>query len=113
MYSFVCFWRDSPLWDRISSFTRFLDHTHSNASHLVGLLWTSDQLVAETSTCQPTTLTTDKHPCPRWDSNPAVLVEQLYTGLMGFVGWSLVLNCTDAHGGILNMVNKLCHTILF
>ena len=30
----------------------------------VGLLWTSDQLVAETSTSQLTTLTTDRHPCP-------------------------------------------------
>ena len=30
----------------------------------------SDQLVAETSTWQHTTLTTDKYPCPRWDSNP-------------------------------------------
>ena len=29
-----------------------------------------DQLVAETSTWQHTTLTTDKYPCPRWDSNP-------------------------------------------
>ena len=36
----------------------------------VGLLWTSDQHVAETSTWQHTTLTTDKYPCPRWDSNP-------------------------------------------
>jgi len=24
---FVCFWRDSPQWARVSSFTRFLDHT--------------------------------------------------------------------------------------
>jgi hypothetical protein len=31
--------------------------------HSVGLLWTSDQLVAETCTWQHTTLTTDKHPC--------------------------------------------------
>ena len=31
---------------------------------------TRDQLFAETSTCQHTTLTTDKHQCPRWDSNP-------------------------------------------
>jgi len=31
--------------------------------------YTSDQLVAETSTWQHTTLTTDRHPCPRWDSN--------------------------------------------
>jgi len=29
----------------------------------------SDQLVAETTTWQHTTLTTDKHPWPRWDSN--------------------------------------------
>ena len=41
-----------------------------DAPQSVEPLWTSDQLVAETSTCQHTTLTTDKHPCPRWDSNP-------------------------------------------
>jgi len=35
----------------------------------VGLLWTSDQLVAETCTWQHTTLTTDKHPCNWQDSN--------------------------------------------
>ena len=44
--------------------------THNDASQSVGLLWTSDKLVAETSTWQHITLTTDKHPCPRWDSNP-------------------------------------------
>jgi hypothetical protein len=38
--------------------------------HSVGLLWTSDQPVAETSTWQHTTLTRDRHPCPRRDSNP-------------------------------------------
>jgi hypothetical protein len=32
----------------------------------VGLLWTSDQLVAETLTSHAT----HKQPCPRWDSNP-------------------------------------------
>ena len=31
-------------------FLMFLDHTHNDAAQLVGLLWTSDQLVAETST---------------------------------------------------------------
>jgi hypothetical protein len=36
----------------------------------VGLLWTRDQLVAETSTWHHTILTRDRHPCPRWDSNP-------------------------------------------
>ena len=36
--------------------------SHSDTPHSVGLLWTSDQLVAETSTCQHTTLTTDAPP---------------------------------------------------
>ena len=44
--------------------------THNDAPQSVGLLWTSDQSVAETSTWKHKTLTTDKHPCPRWDSNP-------------------------------------------
>ena len=44
--------------------------THNDAPQSVGLLWTSDQLAAETSTWRHTTLTTDKHPCPRWDLNP-------------------------------------------
>jgi len=30
-------------------------------------MWTSDQLVAENSTWQHSTLTTDKHPCLLWD----------------------------------------------
>jgi hypothetical protein len=38
--------RNSPQWARASSFTRFL----IDAPQSVGLLWTSDQLVAETST---------------------------------------------------------------
>ena len=40
--------------------------THNDAPQSVGLLWTSDQLVAPDNT----QLTTDKHTCPRWDSNP-------------------------------------------
>ena len=44
--------------------------TYNDAPQSVGLLWTSDQSVAETSTWQHTTLTTDKHPWSRWDSNP-------------------------------------------
>jgi hypothetical protein len=32
----------------------------------VGLIWTRDQLVAETSTWQHTTLTRDRHPCLGW-----------------------------------------------
>jgi hypothetical protein len=41
--------------------------THSDAPRSVGFLWTSDQLVAETSTWQHAT---DKLPCLRWDWNP-------------------------------------------
>ena len=41
-----------------SSFLRFFRDTPQS----VGLLWTSDQPVAETSTLQHTTLTTNKHP---------------------------------------------------
>ena len=44
--------------------------THNDAPQSVGLLWMSDQSIAETSTWQHITITTDKHPCPRWDSNP-------------------------------------------
>jgi len=57
-------WRCGPTRTMASSFMRFLDHTQNDTSQSVGLLWTSDQLVAETSTWQHTTLTTDRHPCP-------------------------------------------------
>ena len=43
---------------------------HNDTPQSVGLVWTSDHLIVETSTWQHTTLTTDKHPCPGWDSNP-------------------------------------------
>ena len=36
----------------------------------ITLLWTSDQPDAQISTRQHTTLTRDRYPCPRWDSNP-------------------------------------------
>ena len=42
----------------------------AHTSHSLGLLWTRDRLVAETSTWQHTTLTWDRHPRLRWDSNP-------------------------------------------
>jgi len=44
--------------------------TPNDASQSVELLWTSGQPAAANSTRQHTTLTTDKHPCPRWDSKP-------------------------------------------
>jgi hypothetical protein len=61
-------WLDSPSWAMTASWFRFRDHL--DIPHSVRLLWTSDQLVAETSTSQHTTLTTDRHPCPRQYSNP-------------------------------------------
>jgi hypothetical protein len=51
----------------IHEVSRLHTKTHHNR---VGLLWTSDRLVTETATCQHTTLTTDRHPCRRWDSKP-------------------------------------------
>ena len=59
----------APSGSRPSHYRGFMI-THSDAPQSVGLLWTSDQPVAETSTWQHTTLTTDRHPCPRRDSNP-------------------------------------------
>jgi len=43
--------------------------SHSDTPHSVGLLWTSDQPEAETSIWQHTTVTRDRHPCPRRDLN--------------------------------------------
>jgi hypothetical protein len=63
-------WRNSSFSGAYAStFSRLHDHT-LDTPQSVGLLWTSDQPVAETSTWQHTTLTTDRHPCPRQDSNP-------------------------------------------
>jgi len=43
---------------------------HSDTLHWVGVLWTSDQPDAEISTWQHTTITTERRPYPRRDSNP-------------------------------------------
>jgi len=85
----VFMWLCGPTRTMTSSFLRFLDHTQqritvgrtpldewsarriylyltTNNTHnrqtSIGLLWTSDQLVADTSTWQLITLTTDRHP---------------------------------------------------
>jgi len=39
-------------------------------SHSAGLLWTSGNPVAKTSTWQHATLTRDRHACPLRNSNP-------------------------------------------
>jgi hypothetical protein len=66
---FLSPWRNSPQWDRASSLSRFHDHTQTHHTR-VGLLWTSDQPDAKTSTWQHTTLTKDRHPRPWRNSNP-------------------------------------------
>ena len=70
MYNFFfVLWRCDPTRVMDSSFWRFLDHTQRRTT--VGRTpldeWSARR--TETSTWQHTTLTTDKHPCPRWDSN--------------------------------------------
>ena len=64
---FVVFWRDSPQWAMASSFLRFLDHTQRRIT--VGRT-PLDEWSARRRDLYLTTLTTDEHPCPRWDSNP-------------------------------------------
>jgi len=49
---------------------QFITLNDTNKTHSVGLLWTSDQSDAETSTYQHTTPTKDKHTCSWLDSNP-------------------------------------------
>jgi hypothetical protein len=67
-------WRYNPLWlyfhSPVAGFSLLVfevswSHTTTRHSRL-GLLWTSDHSVAETSTWQHTTLTGDKRPCSRW-----------------------------------------------
>jgi len=67
---FVCFWRGSPQWTIASSFTTILDHiqrrTTVSRTPLEGWSVRRRDLYLTTYT----KLTTDKRPCPRWDSNP-------------------------------------------
>jgi hypothetical protein len=53
----------------------FLNHSgfldHIQLKHTVGILWTSDEPVAEASIYTTQHINTrDKHPCPQRDSNP-------------------------------------------
>jgi len=47
-----------------------VDRSHSDTPHSVGLVWTSDQSVAETSIWQYTTFTRARRPYPWQGSNP-------------------------------------------
>jgi hypothetical protein len=61
--------------------------TLNDTPQSVGLPWTSDQSVAETSTGKHTTLTTDKYPCPRWDFffKEALLIQLIHGRLYLFL----------------------------
>jgi hypothetical protein len=56
----------------------YREFTVTDTSQSVGLLWTSDQPDPQTSTWQHTTLTRDKHPCHRRDSNPQTLLHRAF-----------------------------------
>jgi len=62
IYSFSCL--DCTSEHRTPEILR----TNSDTSCSVGILWSSDRLIRETSFWQHTTLTTEKNPWSRWDS---------------------------------------------
>jgi len=69
IYVSCLLWRNSPQWAMASSFPRFLDRTQRRTT--VGRT-TLDEWSAprrDLYLTKHTTLTTDKHPFPWWDSN--------------------------------------------
>jgi len=64
---FSLFWRDSSQWARASSFTRFLDYTQRRTTVDMTPL---NELSARRRDLYRATLTTDRYPYLRWDSNP-------------------------------------------
>ena len=81
-----------------------VSRSHNDAPQSVGLLWTSDQPVAETSTWQHTTLTTDKYSYPRWDLNPR---SQQASGRRPLACWDLGFESHRGHG-YLSVVSVVC-----
>jgi hypothetical protein len=67
--------------------------SHSDTPHSVGLLWASDHPVAEISTLQHTTLTRDRHPYPRQDSNPQSQQANLDLRPRGHWNWRQLIYC--------------------
>jgi hypothetical protein len=66
-YLFIYFlWLYSSVWAMASVFWRFRDHTRRATVGRTPL----DEWLARCRDLYLTTHTTDKHPCPRWDSNP-------------------------------------------
>jgi hypothetical protein len=100
-----------------STFPHSMTHAHT---HSVGLFWTMDEPVAETATWQQTTLSTERYPCPRRDSNPH---SQQASGcrptpqtvrLLGSVAWiSLDKFSLGPFGLIVRHIINLNHMIIF
>ena len=64
-------WAIRNRWQPLASASSLLRlHDRSDTPYSAGLLWTSGQSDAEASTWQHTSITRDKHPCPRRNSNP-------------------------------------------
>ena len=64
------FWARQPPSGPGPPHLRGFQITQNDAPQSVGLLWAGDQPDAQTTIWQHTTLTTDRTPCLRWDSNP-------------------------------------------
>ena len=66
----VFLWSNSPTRARAASFLRFLDHTQWSTTVGRTPLDEGSALRRDPRLTTHTTLTADKHPCPRRDSNP-------------------------------------------
>jgi len=70
---FIClfvFGATAPQWAMASTFTMFLDHTQGRST--VGRTPMGERSARRIDLYLTThiTFTAEKHPCPRWDSNP-------------------------------------------
>ena len=87
--------RNSPQWARASSFTRFLDHTQRRTT--VGRIPLNEWSARRRDLYLTSKNTHNRHPCPRWDSNPqSQQAPQTYaldravtgTGVQPFTSWN-------------------------
>jgi hypothetical protein len=93
-----------------------LRHTHTQP---VGLLWTSDRPVAETSTRQHTTLARDRHLCPPAGFEPVIptserpqthALDRAATGIGGIYSHFQIL--THSTKSVVNILANLSHAAL-
>jgi len=67
-HTFLSFGTTAPQWTRASSFTRYLDHTRRRTT--VGRTPLDEWLARRRDLYLTSHNTHDRHPGPRWDSNP-------------------------------------------